>query len=457
MTNPSSPTHPSSPGHLDSVAHPGSPSHAGAVTDPGSPAQVSSLTNPRSPAHLGSLSISLSASPTRWGSLPHLGLLRFAGPDAIAFLQGQVSNDTRPLANGKSVLASYSTPQGRVLAVLHLLPHSTGIMAILPSDIVLPTLERLRKYVLRSKVQIQDVSDQFAVHGLLGSAPLAAANLPVPDAPAGYVEHDAIGIAPVGPDMNRYWLIAPRGTLAQRTGAVQATTASATLGTAEAIATIAAATLSGIAKTTAATASTPLPGTPQTTAATAPATLPGTPQTAAGIASTLLPGTPQPTAESASTTAEQFERDWRLANIRSGIPQIYAATREMFVAQMLNLDLVDGISFTKGCFTGQEIVARTQHLGRIKRRLFRLRLPTGTWAIGQAIQLTDGRSGRLTELVHIAGGTELAGKEESDEVLAVLNKDAAGKDAAGQEAADTEPAANTRVDAVELPLPYSLG
>jgi hypothetical protein len=44
---------------------------------------------------------------------------------------------------------------------------------------------------------------------------------------------------------------------------------------------------------------------------------------------------------------------------------------------MLNLDLIDGISFTKGCYTGQEIVARTQHLGRIKRRTFRYRVARG--------------------------------------------------------------------------------
>ena len=96
-----------------------------------------------------------------------------------------------------------------------------------------------------------------------------------------------------------------------------------------------------------------------------------------------------------------MEHAWRLADIRAGLPQIYAATREMFVAQMLNLDLIDGISFTKGCFTGQEIIARTQHLGRIKRRLHRLRLPAGTWAVGQAVHLTDGRSGRLTELAAV--------------------------------------------------------
>jgi len=51
------------------------------------------------------------------------------------------------------------------------------------------------------------------------------------------------------------------------------------------------------------------------------------------------------------------------------------------VAQMLNLDLIGGISFSKGCYTGQEIIARTQHLGRIKRRMSRLRLPSASWAI----------------------------------------------------------------------------
>ena len=56
---------------------------------------------------------------------------------------------------------------------------------------------------------------------------------------------------------------------------------------------------------------------------------------------------------------------------------MFRASTEAFVPQMLNLDLLDGISFTKGCYTGQEIVARTQHLGRIKRRTFRYRLAAG--------------------------------------------------------------------------------
>jgi folate-binding protein YgfZ len=61
---------------------------------------------------------------------------------------------------------------------------------------------------------------------------------------------------------------------------------------------------------------------------------------------------------------------WRYFDILSGIPWITAATSEEFIPQMLNLDKLGGISFTKGCYTGQEIVARTHYLGKAKRELF---------------------------------------------------------------------------------------
>ncbi len=60
---------------------------------------------------------------------------------------------------------------------------------------------------------------------------------------------------------------------------------------------------------------------------------------------------------------------WRWLDIRSGIPQIYAKTVETFIPQSINLELVDGISFRKGCFPGQEIIARIKHLGHPKQRL----------------------------------------------------------------------------------------
>ena len=65
---------------------------------------------------------------------------------------------------------------------------------------------------------------------------------------------------------------------------------------------------------------------------------------------------------------------WDLAGIECGIPEVVAASSGEWIPQMLNLDLLNAVSFEKGCYTGQEIVARTQHLGRIKRRLFRYRL-----------------------------------------------------------------------------------
>jgi len=60
---------------------------------------------------------------------------------------------------------------------------------------------------------------------------------------------------------------------------------------------------------------------------------------------------------------------WRLADIHAGIPQITQPTQEQFVPQMVNFELIDGINFKKGCYPGQEIVARSQYLGKLKRRM----------------------------------------------------------------------------------------
>jgi tRNA-modifying protein YgfZ len=66
------------------------------------------------------------------------------------------------------------------------------------------------------------------------------------------------------------------------------------------------------------------------------------------------------------------EARWIKEMIAHGLPDIDAATSEEFIPQMLNLDLLNGIGFKKGCYTGQEIVARTHYLGQCKRRMFRL-------------------------------------------------------------------------------------
>jgi tRNA-modifying protein YgfZ len=61
---------------------------------------------------------------------------------------------------------------------------------------------------------------------------------------------------------------------------------------------------------------------------------------------------------------------WEWLDIANGLPWITAATQDQFVPQMANLELIGGVNFRKGCYPGQEIIARTQYLGKPKRRLF---------------------------------------------------------------------------------------
>ncbi len=67
---------------------------------------------------------------------------------------------------------------------------------------------------------------------------------------------------------------------------------------------------------------------------------------------------------------------WDLLEIRAGIPWVEMPTSELFVPQMLNLQLLDGVSFTKGCYTGQEVVARMRYLGKLKRRMYLAHIDT---------------------------------------------------------------------------------
>jgi len=61
---------------------------------------------------------------------------------------------------------------------------------------------------------------------------------------------------------------------------------------------------------------------------------------------------------------------WSAMDIQSGIPQVYASTADAFVPQMLNLHSINGLSFKKGCYPGQEVVARMHYLGKLKRRMY---------------------------------------------------------------------------------------
>lgn len=168
--------------------------------------------------------------------LPELGVLLVAGPDARRFLQGQLSNDLEQLDARPGLLAGLHTPQGRVIAILQLFPSGEDVLAVTTRELVAPVAAHLRRYLLRAKARVEDVSETRRVFGLREES-------------------------------GRHLQVLPDS-------------------------------------------------------GTSPEGLPGK------------------------------ARDWAASDIAEGLPRLTAATSGQFVAQMLNLDHAEGISFTKGCYTG---------------------------------------------------------------------------------------------------------
>ena len=80
---------------------------------------------------------------------------------------------------------------------------------------------------------------------------------------------------------------------------------------------------------------------------------------------------------------------WQWLDIKAGQPLVSAPVQEEFVAQMLNYDLIGGVSFTKGCYPGQEIVARTHYLGKLKKRMYRVHADVPALAAGADLYAPD--------------------------------------------------------------------
>ena len=111
--------------------------------------------------------------------------------------------------------------------------------------------------------------------------------------------------------------------------------------------------------------------------------------------------------------------EWLLGQIRAGIGQVMAQTRELFIPQMLNLQAVGGVSFKKGCYTGQEIVARMQYLGKLKRRLYRLSLNAADMPEPGTPLFSASHNSSIGEVVIAAKA------DQAIELLAVLQAEAA--------------------------------
>jgi tRNA-modifying protein YgfZ len=300
-------------------------------------------------------------------SLDALGVLRARGPDAVPFLQGQLSNDLTRLAADRALLAGYHNPQGRVIALLRVLQLAPGdLLAVLPRELVPTVITRLSKFILRAKVKLVDESQSWRITGLLAAGPdtlAAAAGLDAAlPATVDSVAHIGDGLAVrVAEQPSRWLLISPAAQL-------------------------------------------PL--------------------------------------ASAAAVAPQI---WQRLAIAAGEPQVYAATSEEFVAQMLNLDALGAIDFEKGCYTGQEVIARAHYRGRVKRRLQRFvtRAPRGLEP-GDAGTLADGRAFRIVDAAQLPDGR--------CEFLAVVPLIAGESEPVVPGAT----APGDRLDTATLPLPYPL-
>ena len=102
-------------------------------------------------------------------NLSHFGLIRFAGEDAQAFLQGQLSCDVHALQTGQALYGSYNTAKGRMLASFLLWRDDAGYVMQLPRSLCEPIRKRLSMYILRSKVKALDASEDYVLLGIAGT------------------------------------------------------------------------------------------------------------------------------------------------------------------------------------------------------------------------------------------------------------------------------------------------
>lgn len=363
------------------------------------------------------------------------GVLRLRGPDSVRFLQGQVSNDVERLTPERSQLAGYHNPQGRTIAVLRLVQLAPDdVLAILPRELTSPVASRLAKFILRAKVKIADESAIWRVTGLI--------------APNTHGEHRAgaggfgAGASP-SPELDANWAAGQfEQASAVAAAAGELTSAAAQLEQAESV----------VALPTASALMLPDDVNSQSLSGTTVIVRVGGAPARWLVISPA--GEPMPL-----SGCVKAERDaWRLLDIAEGLPQVYAATSEEFVAQMLNLDVLGAIAFDKGCYTGQEVIARAHYRGRVKRRMqrFMSRGPARL-TVGESGQLADGRAFKVVEAAQLANGR--------CEFLAVAPMVAAGeatttdaRSATGgsDEELDDVARPGAPLNAQTLPLPYPL-
>jgi folate-binding protein YgfZ len=234
-----------------------------------------------------------------------LGIIAVAGEDAASFLHNQLTNDVEHLGRAEARLAGYCTPKGRLQATF-LYWRSSDNSPDTPDTVYLQ-LPRAIQPPLQKRLSMFVLRAKAKLRDATIEPPFAAVlGLGGARAEAALRRH-----VPVLPD-------APYGKVDSDSGTV--------IRLADAF---------------------------------------GAPRylwlASAEAASAALPAL-------ASELALGGNQAWQLAAIHAGVPQVTLATQEQFVPQMINFELLGGVNFKKGCYPGQEIVARSQYLGKLKRR-----------------------------------------------------------------------------------------
>jgi len=233
-------------------------------------------------------------------ALPHLGVIRVEGEDAVSFLQGQLTQDFALLGPGEARLAAFCNAKGRMLASFVGFRNAPNeILLVCSHDLLAATLKRLSMFVLRAKAKLSDASAAWAVHGVVGDALTAVAPAPQPPWTRAVIgDASLVHLYPADGQARALWV--------------------------------------------------------------APAN--------------------QPAPDGAALEPAA----WQWTDVRSGVALLSAPVAEAFVPQMLNYESVGGVNFKKGCYPGQEVVARSQFRGTLKRRAF-IAHADGELTVGQEI------------------------------------------------------------------------
>lgn len=245
------------------------------------------------------------------------GIIRAQGVDTVKFLQGQLTQDVALMGLDEARLAAWCSAKGRMLASFVVVKNSAEDILLLCSADVLPaTLKRLQMFVMRAQCKLTDASAAFVLRGLAGDAVLAPAVL--------------------GTTSNATDSIASRATSTLANGLLVSRNGN------EVTVQLPAGHHHG-------------------------AVVPRALQLVPVLAESALT---QANTQALSDADTDALAHWQYLEVTSGIARITLPVVEAFVPQMLNYESVGGVNFKKGCYPGQEVVARSQFRSTLKRRAF---------------------------------------------------------------------------------------